>query len=242
MAEPLMKLLDQEEEIEELQGQEGKVLTFVADEGNEPENFGFKLEEDHRLPTPGPHPNTDEDFEEFDGAEILAGREDDGGINLDDQRVHHEVGVALTGSITVNGVELTAESPLRNLRAACSFYKIGRGGGEQSAMEGSLTVRISWSLLLARDLAARGRAFDERVPTEQAMVQVPTEEEKRRRLLTHLPYAGWCASCVKHRAKQDQRRRTGRAHEQGVPTISFHLCKVRASGSGARGEVEDDEA
>lgn len=141
MAEPLMKLLDQEEEIEELQGQEGKVLTFVADEGNEPENFGFKLEEDHRLPTPGPHPNTDEDFEEFDGAEILAGREDDGGINLDDQRVHHEVGVALTGSITVNGVELTAESPLRNLRAACSFYKIGRGGGEQSAMEGSLTVR-----------------------------------------------------------------------------------------------------
>lgn len=83
MAEPLMKLLDQEEEIEELQGRDGKVLTFVAEEGNEqPESFGLELEEDRPLPRPGPEvfdelaipqANTDEDFEEFDGAEIPAG-------------------------------------------------------------------------------------------------------------------------------------------------------------------------
>ena len=54
MAEPLMRLLDQEDEIEELQGREGKVLTFVAEDGVAPEQFGFELEEEHRLPRPGP--------------------------------------------------------------------------------------------------------------------------------------------------------------------------------------------
>lgn len=134
-------------------------------------------------------------------------------MNLDHQRVHHEVGVAIPSSITVNGIALTSESPLRNLRPACSFYKIGQSGGKAKCYGRLIDHQNKLELLLARDLAARGRAFDERIPAEQAMAQVPREEEKRRHLLTHLPYAGWCASCVKHRAKQDQHRRAGRAHE-----------------------------
>ena len=110
MAEPLMRLLDHEDEIEELQGREGKVLTFVAEDGVVLEQFGFELEEEHRLPRPGPEvfddlaipqANTDVDFEEFDGADIPVALEEDGGVSLEDQRLHHEVGVALPGSITV---------------------------------------------------------------------------------------------------------------------------------------------
>ena len=70
----------------------------------------------------------------------------------------------------------------------------------------------------------------------------PTVEERRQHELTHLPYEAWCTACLKHRARQDQRRRTGKAHEQGCPTISFDFCYVKASGSGAIGEEEDDGA
>ena len=101
MAEPLMKLLDQEEEIEELRGREqGKVMTFVADEGNAPENFGFELEESYAVLQRRPEvfddlaipkASTDEDFEEFP-----VNPEESGGADLDDQRVHHEIGIAVS--------------------------------------------------------------------------------------------------------------------------------------------------
>ena len=62
MAEPLMRLQD-EEEIEELKGHErSKVLTFVAEDGNDPEVFGFKIEDDYGIPKP-----SEEDLEELEG-------------------------------------------------------------------------------------------------------------------------------------------------------------------------------
>ena len=150
-------------------------------------------------------------------------------MDLDDQRAHYEVGASLPENIKVNGVELNAESPLRNLRAACAFYNIGQSGGKAKCFARLLEHQKKLELLLAKDLAAQGQAFDERIPVEQVMAKV-------RHYLTHLPYAAWCPSCTKHRAKQDQHRRTGKSHEQGVPTNSFDFCRVRATGSGALGE------
>ena len=56
--------------------EQSKVLTFVAVEGNDPEAFGFKIEDKQRIPRPSqsdleeleiPKAPTDEDFEEFSG-------------------------------------------------------------------------------------------------------------------------------------------------------------------------------
>ena len=235
MAEPLMRLQDQEEQIEELRGHDrGRVLTF-------PEAFGFKTEDEHGIPKPSqadleelevPMAITDEVFTDFDGVEIPGGDEHPG-MDLSDQRAHYEVGVALPENIKVNGIELTAESPLRNLRAARAFYNIGQSGGKAKCFARLLDHQKKLELLLAKDLAAQGRAFEGRIHIEQVMAKVPTEEEKKRHYLTHLPYAAWCPSCIKHRAKQDQHRRTGKSHEQGVPAICFDFCRVRATGSGA---------
>ena len=74
--------------------------------------------------------------------------------------------------------------------------------------------------------------MEERIPLEQASAREPTAEERRRRELTHLPYRAWCTACLKHRARQDQHRRTGKSHEHGCPTVSFDFCYVKASGSG----------
>ena len=53
IAELLTELQDQEGEIEELRGHEqSKVLTFVAEEGNDPEAFSFKIEDEQGIPRP----------------------------------------------------------------------------------------------------------------------------------------------------------------------------------------------
>lgn len=87
-------------------------------------------------------PRLNEDFEGSTGAEIQwRGRPR---IELDDQRVHREVGVALPRSVKVNGIELTADTPLTNLRAACSFYSIGQEAN-QNAMDVFMSATTSWS-------------------------------------------------------------------------------------------------
>ena len=249
MAEPIDSLEDQAEATEELKGEDmSRILTFIAKEGTTPENFGFELSEGFKWYKPRveeiddhatPEANEAEEVEDME----IPGGEQAEGVSLDDQLVRFEVGPALPSHITVNDVVLTLESPLRSLRAACSYYKIGQSGGKKKCLGRLLEHQNKMELLLAKDLAAQTEAFEKRIPLEQAVAKEPTEEERRQHQLTHIPYAPWCASRLKHRARQDQHRRTGRAREQGCPTISFDLCHVRASGSGALGrEDEEDKA
>ena len=92
----------------------------------------------------------------------------------------------------------------------------------------------------ARDLTRSAEAALARKPIEQTIAKTPSKEEQRLHDLTHLPYAAWCESCVKHRARPDQRRRSGQAREAG-PAISFNFAFTHASGIGPLGSPEDDD-
>ena len=242
MAEPLDGLEEQEGEIEELREVGlSKVMTFVAPEGTVPEVFGFEIDSAVQL---GPKPDMeelaipqagDDEFEELGGAEIPGGEDQEQGRDLDDQMVQYEVGVAVPEEIRVNDVTLTLESPLRSLRAACAFYQIGQSGGKQKCFSRLVAHQGALELMMARDLAARGQAMGQRIPLEQVAAKVPTEAERKAHELTHVPYAPWCPACIKHRARPDQHRRSGKSHDQGCPTISFDFCKVKAKGSAAFG-------
>ena len=146
-----------------------------------------------------PEAGEEDEFDEFGGAKI-PGDDRVEGMDLDDQRVQLEIGIALPEQLMVNDVVLTLESPLRQLRAACAYME----------------------LVMAKDLAAQGRAFEQRIPLEQVLAKEPTAEEKRQHELTHLPFAPWCPSRIKHRSRSDRHRRT-----------------VKAAGSGAYGEPEE---
>ena len=247
MAEPLDGLWEQEEPIEELKEEEmGRVITLIAQRGTAPETFGFEVMDvfHFRADPEGmeelavPEAAVEEEVEGMD----IPGGEGQEGVGLEDQEARLEVGVALPSQIQVNGVVLTLDSPLRSLRAASAFYRIGQSGGKQKCFNRLMSHQHQLELLMARDLAAQGRAMDQRIPLEQVSAREPTVEERRQHELTHLPYEAWCTACLKHRARQDQRRRAGKAHEQGCPTISFDFCYVKASGSGALGEEEEDGA
>ena len=222
---------------------------FVAADDTVPEKFGFEIDEAIQL---GPKPAIeelaipqaqDEETEELGGMEIPGGEEGhDPGRDLEQQMVRYEIGVALPEEIRVNEIPLTVDSPLRSLRAACAFYQIGQSGGERKCFSRLVAHSGALELMMARDLAARGQAMNQRISLEQVTAKVPTEAERKALELTHVPYAPWCPSCIKHRARPDQRRRTGKSHDQGCPTVSFDFCKVKAKGSGALGAEEEDAA
>lgn len=50
---------------------------------------------------------------------------------MDDQEVRFEVGVAIPEKTEVDRVELTLESALRSLRAACALYKVVQSGSKR---------------------------------------------------------------------------------------------------------------
>ena len=183
MAEPLDGLEDQEEEVEELREVGlGKVMTFVAQEGTVPEVFGFEIDDAVQL---GPKSAVeelaipqarDEEMEEFEGVDIPGGDDEPNpGRDLEEQMVRYEIGVALPEEIRVNEVPLTVDSPLRNLRAACAFYRIGQSGGKRKCFSRLVAHQGALELMMAKDLAARGQAMGQRIPVEQVTAKVPTE-------------------------------------------------------------------
>ena len=100
-----------------------------------PETFGFEvIDEFHFKSSPEgieelavPEAMEDEEVEGMD----IPGGESGQGANLDDQEARLEIGVAVPSQLQVNGIVLTLDSPLRSLRDACAFYRIGQSGGKQ---------------------------------------------------------------------------------------------------------------
>ena len=143
MTEPLDGLSDQEAEIEELKEVgRSRVLSFVAHYNvpQSPDNLGFDVGSfefgSHGRLKAAVHddlalPEAEDEHDDLEGAEVpMAIGEFEGGVDLDDQEVRFEVGVPIPDRIQVNDIELTAESQLRALRAACACYKIGQSGGK----------------------------------------------------------------------------------------------------------------
>ena len=61
---------------------------------------------------------------------------------------------------------------------------------------------------------------------ERAPDAVPDADAQARHRLTHVPFASWCASCVKTRSRDDHHRRN--AHDNVVPVVQvdFYYTKV----------------
>lgn len=120
------------------------------------------------------------------------------------------------------------------------FYRVGQSGSKAKCYSRLVERQNTLELLQARDVAQQALAAQSRDPKEQFITKAPTEEEKRKHNLTHVPFAGWCSSCVKHRAKQGQHRRTGHACEGG-PVISFDFAYTKASGIGPLAHPEEGD-
>ena len=124
--------------------------------------------------------------------------------------------------ITVNEVQLTLESPIRSLRAACSYLGISTSGGKVKLFERILSFYDEHQLSFAQEIkASLGPSL---APREQRLIEPPTPAEQREHELTHQPYEEWCPACIAARARPDAHKTD--VHEvvdKSITSLSFDL-------------------
>ena len=130
----------------------------------------------------------------------------------------------------VNGVELTIESPLANLRTARSFYEETTYGGKRNCFQRVLNHQGVMQLETIQSLAKEMVEQEIRVRKEVTLAVLPGEASHARRNLTHVPYATWCPHCVAHGAKPDRRERTA-ASKEGASTTATRRQSLRKMSS-----------
>ena len=89
------------------------------------------------------------------------------------------------------------------------------------------------------EFAAARVADGERGAEMLARPVPPSDDERQRHSVTHLPYASWCPTCVAAKARQDphRRRRAEPAEEQGAeqledrPLVQFDFTFLRVDAS-----------
>lgn len=80
---------------------------------------------------------------------------------------------------------------------------------------------------MAQAAIAQAEGVVERHPNAQRLVKPPEPHEQELHALTHTPYAPWCSSCLKHRARPDQHRRSGEARDMPIPVISMDFAVTK---------------
>ena len=136
-------------------------------------------------------------------------------------------------SVLVDGVALDSSFPLATVRGACSSLGLGRSGGKLKCLERLKKHLESQQLVAQHSAEIQLRKDDERVAQSPPIPSEPSDEDRKRHMLTHQPYASWCEICVSNRGRQDGHR----PHPEpssGASVISFDF------GFLSRLETEDD--
>ena len=124
--------------------------------------------------------------------------------------------------INVNGVQLTPASPIRSLRAACSYLGVSTSGGKAKLFDRILSFYDEQQLAVAQEIkASLGPSISAH---EQRLIEPPTPAERREHELTHQPYQEWCESCIAARARPDAHKTdVHKVVDKAITSLSFDL-------------------
>ena len=109
-------------------------------------------------------------------------------------------------SVLVDGVALDSSFPLATIRDACTSLGLGRSGGKMKRLERLKKHLESQQLAAQHSAEIQLRKDDERVAQSPPIPVEPSDEDRKRHMWTHPPYAPWCEICVSNRGRQDGRR------------------------------------
>ena len=140
-----------------------------------------------------------------------------------------------------DGLILTSESPVKDLRAGCRLLGISQAGSKGKMFERIKKSYVQGMRRAAIDMA-RAEYQREEHPAQPAHLAArqPTQRERSLLELTHLPYRDWCPFCVSTRARGDydaSHADPDLAAERDRPTIQvdFYFCENRDKSGGSRG-------
>lgn len=144
-------------------------------------------------------------------------------------------------SITVNGVNLTTNSTIKLLRAACGYCGVSQSGSKLKLFNKLLEFYDRRQLELSQEVAASAA---ESLPVMK--VQVPVERPDDPKLIAehevnHMPYAAWCEACVSGKARPDshQTDRAARTSRE-ISCVSFDFSFTGKDGLKKSTLAQDD--
>ena len=106
-------------------------------------------------------------------------------------------------AVIVDGVQLSMNSSLANIRIGCESLGLSKRGGKQRCLKRMLEHVQAQELIAATSTTGKIQRENARVPVEQSRPVVPTQAMIDEHALTHYPYQSWCETCVMHKARQD---------------------------------------
>ena len=110
----------------------------------------------------------------------------------------------------MNGIELTKDSSLATLKAACSFLDISGSGSKVKVYTKILNRNKKMELLNDISLVSQARAQETREALEQSVAKMPDEATQARHRLTRTPYANGYNECIEHRARENRWSKEGK--------------------------------
>ena len=130
-------------------------------------------------------------------------KEDEGEWKIIEEKLS-SLGERMEEAMVVAGVELTPYSTLKKLRTACELLKIGKTGSKAQVWQRLKAVSANKMKELVEISKGLEVEFS-REPKGEKRPEEPTEEERRKHELTHLPKADWLERVAK---RQGQERTT----------------------------------
>ena len=124
------------------------------------------------------------------------------------------------GSIMVDGVKLTQDTPLRVIRTACEALGLSKKGSKKECMKRLQRQIATQEIFASHTAESRIRAEGSRDPVPQKRPIAPSPEQVAKHDLTHEPYEEWCEICVSHRGRQDRHPAADITHTEHS-TVSF---------------------
>ena len=227
LCEALHGLTEQEEIIEEAKGENVLTMTILTRESCTTEELGFEVDTGMELAVQ-PVERRDEELPIEEGRGVEEAHDEPVREESIEQEGRLVAGGAMPGSLMVNGIELTQESKLRELRAACGFYGISTSGSKLKCYQRLVSYIKELEIKAASAAVAAAEMEVARRPRAQPLVRVPSDEEQALHELTHTPYQPWCETCLMHRGRPDRHLRTGAARLSGIPIVSMDFCYTKA--------------
>ena len=147
--------------------------------------------------------------------EEMQAEEPQEGPHEPEQLVYDEVG---DDFVMVNGLKLTTASSRKVMKDACEFLGTPLSGSKAVVFRRLQVAVRETAAKAALDAACNEKRAMERRPQQAEVPLAPTDEEKQRHLLTHLPFADWCEHCQATRSKDNERHER---REQVCPTVAL---------------------
>ena len=144
---------------------------------------------------------------------------------------------ASSDRMTIAGVDVTKDSSIVVLKAACEYMAVSQSGSKSKLWKRLVSTVDKQKILEETQLATTSLGEGLRNPVAVQLATPPSDEQVQLHMLTHTPYAAWCEACVSMKGKPDRREANPtRVRDREIPVLSFDFSSTGKSMDDQSGE------